>query len=492
MIKPNHPQTVLIVGLAREGLAAARWLTQQDGVHVIASDLRPPAANVQERLQDLGVQLAIGPQTPNLLDNVHAVVVSPGVPQAIPLLQAARAKNLHITTEPRLFAQGNPAPLIGITGSSGKTTTTTLVARILEGTGYLTWLGGNIGSPLLPQIAGILPQDRAVMELSSFQLLYWQATAPWPHAPVAWIHPNAISPKIAAILNITPNHLDRHPSMAHYTAAKANIAAAQKPGDTLVLNRDDPILEAWARFGQVHIPAGPGQEAITFPIKAKIITFGFSKTNQPGSTWLKDRHISLQRGGKTQTIIDISDIQLRGRHNLANVLAAVAIANATGASRLAMKEAIHAFRGVQHRMEEIIHTRKNILWINDSIATAPERAIAAMRSFDAPIILLAGGRDKALPWQEWAKVVQRRARIVIAFGEAAPIIEKALQNRPPNSRLNALYRVKDLPAAVQQAYQLARSNEIVLLSPGGTSYDAYVDFAARGNHFRQLVKELYK
>jgi len=479
-------QTILIIGLAREGGAAARWLTRQ-GARVIVSDLRPPQEDVRAEMKRLGIRLIIGRQTPELLTTIDAVLVSPGVPQDIPLLQAARAQGLPITSEPRLFAQGCPAPIIGVTGSSGKTTTTTLVARMLEASGRHTWLGGNIGSPLLESMTAIQAQDRAVMELSSFQLLYWDETAPWPAAPLPWRNADGISPSIAAVLNLTPNHLDRHPSMAHYIAAKANILAFQKPNDIAILNRDDAITGAWAASRQVSIQAGAGQRARSFPLRARLLTFGFSKPKQGDGSWLEDGRIMLRRQDKIAAVLSTEDNRLRGRHNLANVLAAVTIASAAGTAPAAMKAATRAFGGVPHRLEEVARI-DDVLWINDSIATAPERALAALRSFDAPIILLAGGRDKHLPWETWAQEAQQRARLVIAFGEAAPIIERALRSNPADAPWQKPLAVADLPAAVQLAHKLARPGDIVLLSPGGTSFDAYSDFAARGQHFRDLVR----
>ncbi len=481
-------QTLLIIGLAREGRTAARWLARHHA-RVIASDLRPPQEAVRAELDALGVTLAIGPQTPDLLTGIDAIVVSPGVPQEIPLLQTARQRRIPITAEPRLFAQACPAPLTGITGSSGKTTTTTLVARMLERSGFRTWLGGNIGAPLLEKLTEIRPDHRAVMELSSFQLLYWGETAPWPDAPAPWNHTGAISPDVAAILNITPNHLDRHPSMAHYTAAKANILAAQGPEDVAILNREDPATRTWVRTRQVDIAAGEGQPARSFPLRAQLLTFGFDEPTAGEGSWLQDENILLRWQGRTEAILSIADIHLRGRHNLANVLAAVTIAAAAGAHPQAMREAVRDFRGVPHRLEEVARINE-VLWINDSIATAPERALAALRSFDEPIILLAGGRDKHLPWEEWAQEVMRRARIVIAFGEASPIIQEALHHPPADARLQRVLTVPDLPAAVALAAETARPGEIVLLSPGGTSFDAYPDFAVRGQHFRQLVQRL--
>ena len=481
-------QTILIIGLAREGQIAARWLARH-GARVIASDLRPPQQDVREALERLGVSLRIGPQTPELLSGIDAIVVSPGVPQDVPLLQTARSRNIPITAEPRIFAQGCPAPLIGITGSSGKTTTTTLTARMLQASGFRTWLGGNIGAPLLAQMEEIIPQDRVVMELSSFQLLYWDKIAPWPGAPAPWNRGDAISPNIAAILNITPNHLDRHPSMSHYIAAKANILAAQTSDDIAILNREDAVVGPWAAAREVAIPPGAGQRARRFPIAARLFTFGFDAPAAGEGAWLQEGQIFLSRAGRTHAILSEEDIRLRGRHNLANVLAAVTIAAAAGATPEAMREAVRSFRGVPHRLEEVARI-DGALWINDSIATAPERAVAALRSFDEPIILLAGGRDKHLPWEEWAEEVQRRARIVVTFGEATPIILRALQDKLPGERLEAIITTPDLPAAVHAAANAVRPGEVVLLSPGGTSFDAYSDFAARGQHFRELVAEM--
>lgn len=480
-------QTVLIVGLAREGQAAARWLAQQ-GARVVASDLRPPQDEVREALTRLGVELVIGPQTEALLEGVDGLVVSPGVPQDIPLLQEARRRGLPLTTEPRLFAQGCPAPITGITGSSGKTTTTSLVARMLEASGWTTWLGGNIGDPLLPHLADIQPQHRVVMELSSFQLLYWGETHPWPGAPSPWHDARGISPSVAAILNITPNHLDRHPSMAHYTAAKAHILAHQTPSQWVILNREDAVVGPWAASARVDIPQGPGQPRWTFPIPGQIATFGFQPLPQGSGSWLEGNQIMLRWQGQEEAILPVEAIRLRGRHNLANVLAAVIIARASGATPEGMAQAIREFTGVPHRLEEVARLG-GVLWVNDSIATAPERALAALRSFQEPIVLLAGGRDKHLPWDAWAQEVFQRVRVVIAFGETVPIIQDALASPPPHARLEAIIPVPDLPAAVAQAAALARPGEVVLLSPGGTSFDAYRDFAQRGEHFRELVRQ---
>ncbi len=473
-----HNQTLLVIGLAREGAAAARWLAAQ-GARVRVSDVRSAAelAGAMAGLAPLGVELIAGPQTAALLAGVDAVVASPGVPQDIPLLQAARARGLPITTETRLFAERCPARLVGVTGSSGKTTTSTLTARILAAMGLRVWLGGNIGAPLLGELAQMTPEHRVVMELSSFQLLYWAG----------------VSPEQAAVLNITPNHLDRHPSMAHYAAAKANILAAQGATDVAVLGRDDPITAAWAQKAEVQIEADAGQDALAFPLAGSILTFGLTGQPTADGSWIDaEGHLWLRWQGATQPILPAAAIQLRGRHNLSNVLAAICLAAAAGPPELepaAMAAAIRNFNGVAHRLE-VVRQGGGVLWINDSIATSPERAVAAMRSFDAPLILLAGGRDKHLPWQQWAAVVHQQVKHVITFGEAAGLIAAALTPRPTGSRLQELLPAPDLAGAVALAAELARPGDVVLLSPGGASYDAYLDFAARGQHFCELVHAL--
>jgi UDP-N-acetylmuramoylalanine--D-glutamate ligase len=480
-------KTVLVVGLAREGTAAARWLAGQ-GARVIASDLQATAS--ADEMEGLGVELRIGPQTPDLLAGVDFIVASPGVPHDLPLFLAAQAAGLAITTETRLFAQLCPAMIVGVTGSSGKTTTTTLTAKMLEASGFCTWLGGNIGEPLLGRLAEMGAGDRVALELSSFQLLYWGGRAAETAAAGEAGPEIGISPEVAGVLNLTPNHLDRHPSLAHYAAAKANILAAQSADDVAVLNGDDPLTAAWAAARRVQIAAGPGQGAVDFPLAGRALSFSLRGQPAGDGTWLsEDGWVWLRWQGQAHAIIHRREIKLRGDHNLANVLAACCLAAAAGASPAALCETAAGFAGVEHRLQVVRH-RRGVLWIDDSIATSPERAMAALRSFGEPIILLAGGRDKHLPWAAWAAAVHERAQHVIVFGEAAGLIKSALLPLPAGSRVQAVHTAADLATVVNLADALARPGDVVLLSPGGTSFDAYRDFAARGRHFRELVLAL--
>jgi len=451
---------VVVVGLARQGKALARYLTQQ-GAHVTVTDLKPASALAQalDELQGLRVDFALGGHPPTLLEGTDLVCLSGGVPADLPLAQQARQRGLTVTNDSQIFVNASPAPTIGITGSAGKTTTTALVGRMAElqaqASGVRAWIGGNIGRPMLEDLGLIQPHDFVVMELSSFQLEVMSS-----------------SPNVAAVLNLTPNHLDRHKTMAAYTEAKARILMAQQPGDAAVLGHDDP--GAWALRERV---------------RSALWSFGGEEPPSGRGASFGGGRVVLHDGGRPQDVCPVGEVQLRGEHNLQNVAAACAIAAAAGISIDCMRRAIQGFRGVEHRLEFV----RRVLgadWYNDSIATAPERALAALRSFSEPIVLLAGGRDKDLPWEAWAEEVTRRVDHLILFGEAAPKIAAALQPFGGRSRPMTTDVCAGLEQAVQAAARRAETGDVVLLSPGGTSFDAFADFSERGDRFRALVMDL--
>jgi UDP-N-acetylmuramoylalanine--D-glutamate ligase len=363
---------------------------------------------------------------------------------------------------------------VGITGSSGKTTTTTLVGKMLRAAGQSTWVGGNIGTPLIDRVFEINANDRIVLELSSFQLQLFDA-----------------SPQVSAVLNITPNHLDRHPSMAHYTASKANILRYQSTTDVAVLGVDNPITGRWWREGRVEVEADAGQPTFCSPLQAQRLGFSMVQELAKGAFLRRDRLV--WRGEEQEAeICSIAELQLLGRHNVANVLAACAISGPAGATPEAMRHVATTFAGVSHRLEWVRDLR-GVRWYNDSIATTPERVVAALESFDAPLVLLAGGRDKHLPWQEMADLAYQRVRHLVLFGEAATLIARemqAAQRRSADQTEFHMHRCCTLEQAVELAARVARAGDTVLLSPGGTSFDAYRDFEERGNHYRRLVHEL--
>ena len=468
-------KSVVILGLARQGMALARFFVAQ-GARVTVSDQQPATAlqSALAALDRLPIRYVLGGHPETLLDGCDLLCLSGGVSTDLPIVQTARARGIPLSNDAQLTLELSPAPVIGITGSAGKTTTTTLVGEILKAAGMTVHVGGNIGLPLIDRLKAVHPTDWVVLEMSSFQLELCTC-----------------SPHIAAVLNVTPNHLDRHPSMSHYAAAKANILRWQQTTDVAVLGVDDEVTGAWWRAARVTIPADRGQPAVDFSLAARSIGFSGQQMIAQG-TYVRDGQVVWRSVGDEQIVLALADIQLRGWHNVLNVLAACAIAGAAGVSPAAMAQAVRGFRGVEHRLE-IVREHNGVLWVNDSIATAPERALAALRSFDQPIVLLAGGRDKKLPWDMFAREVRRRVRHLICFGEAGPMIANVVESeveREENWRLESVHVCQDLAAAVSLAAQMALPGDVVLLSPGGTSFDAYRDFAERGEHFRHLVQAL--
>ena len=460
----SDARSVIILGLARQGAALARFFAAH-GADVTISDIRPAdklkveMAALEE--EGLPIRYVLGEHPLTLLDDCDLLCLSGGVPLDLPIVAAARERGIPLSNDAQEFVARCPAPIVGITGSAGKTTTTTLVGKMLEAEGFTTWVGGNIGNPLLNELPDIDPDNRVVMELSSFQLDLM-----------------SVSPEVAGVLNITPNHLDRHKTMAAYVAAKRNIVAHQGPADVAVLGYDEPNARALAASTPAGVRYFSGSEAA----EADVL--------------LREDALMLRRADDLIEVCPRDAIQLRGFHNVLNVLAAIALADAAGASVGAMREAIGAFTGVAHRLE-VVRRWRDALWVNDSIATAPERVIAALDSFDEPIILLAGGRDKDLEWEEMAQRIVERVRILITFGEVGPLIREhvlrawvqAQQEGTPVTLMESV-PVGPLSAAVQAATARARPGEVVLLSPGGTSYDEFKDFAERGEHFRALVEDL--
>lgn len=447
---------VSIIGLGREGMALARFHAQR-GATVTVSDLKTEE-EVAERIEGLSeflIRFELGGHPQSLLD-ADVIYVSPGVPQDIPLLVEARKRGIPISSETRLFFSLCSAPIIGITGSSGKTTTVTLVGQILERAGRQTWVGGNIGSPLIELVEEIGPEAIVVTELSSFQLENLDR-----------------SPHIACVLNITPNHLDRHKTMEAYRAAKLNILRHQGRKDYAILNRDDPATHAL-------LPECQGR-TLLFSRLEEVEAGAFLREGRIIIRWADEREV-CERG----------DIRLLGDHNLENVLAACAISAAAEAPTEAMAEVCTTFAGVEHRLE-LVREVAGVSYYNDSIATSPERAIAALRSFDQPIVLLAGGRGKGLPFEELAGLIVQKVRYLILFGEEAPAIEEAVHEagkRAGVAETPIIKHVGDLEEAVNLAAQVGQRGDIILLSPACTSFDIYRDFVERGEHFKYLVGKL--
>jgi UDP-N-acetylmuramoylalanine--D-glutamate ligase len=453
---------VVVLGMARQGKALGRWLPTI-GAHVTLSDTRSArdlAADIAE-FAGQPVEFVLGGHPLTLLDGCDVLCLSGGVPLALPVVQEAFRRGVRVTNDGQLFLERCPAPVLGITGSAGKTTTTALVGAMCRASGVRTWVGGNIGDVLLDVLPEIGPEDVVVMELSSFQLELM-----------------TVSPPLAVVLNVTPNHLDRHGTMEAYSAAKAHIYLHQTPPDVAIFGHDDPQ----ARRMSADAPARMAE----FSLREKVIS---------GACLDGDQLVVVgdcAPGWAFGVVCGRGAVRLRGDHNLLNTLAACAIGGAAYLPLNAMRAAIESFTGVEHRLETVA-VIDGVTWVNDSIATAPERVIAALRSYQEPLVLLAGGRDKKLPWEELAALAVTRCRAVIAFGEYGPQIAEHMNRaraHAPEAVIEWVAVVETLDQAVEIAQRVARVGDVVLLSPGGTSYDAYRDFAERGEHFRKLVHDL--
>lgn len=453
-------EKVIVVGAARQGLAATRFLARQ-GAHIILTDQKagPELEGVKKLFKGLPVQFAFGGHPLELLNDAHVVCLSGGVPLDIPLVREAKERGLTITNDSQLFMEAVKAEVVGITGSAGKTTTTTLIGSIAKAAlepCTRVWVGGNIGNPLIDHLAEIEPEDLVVLELSSFQL-----------------EQMTLSPHIAVLLNLTPNHLDRHKTMGAYTAAKARILDFQNTDDIAILNRDDS-----------------GSLGLMGRVRGKVVTFGLSShhSNQP-AIFIENNFITYTDGRLQRKLASLDSIRLPGEHNLSNTLAACAAGACLGFDQQAIQAGIESVTGIPHRLE-LVREAGHVRWYNDSIATAPERVMAALRALDAPLVLLLGGRDKNLPWDDLARTLQALKPKVILFGEAAALILSALNHAEAGNLSYLVKKVKTLEEAVKAAAEIAAPGESVLLSPGCTSFDAYKDFEARGEHFRRLVEAL--
>ena len=451
---------VLIIGAARQGLALARYLTRQ-GAHVVLNDKRSPA-DLQQAIQDLSgldIEWALGHHETTLLDGADLVCLSGGVSANLPLVSEARRRGLALSNDSQIFMDLVPCPVTGITGSAGKTTTTTLLGRMAQAavkSPRKAWVGGNIGLPLIDQVEEIGADDQVILELSSFQLDLMHS-----------------SPHISAVLNITPNHLDRHGTLEAYTAAKAQILLHQNAEDIAILCRDDP--------GSWNLASG---------VKGRLMSFGLQHPAPDiDGTFCETGELYLQQAGRVEPLMPLQAVRLRGNHNLQNVLAACAIASVMDIPVETMRASVNTFNGVPHRLE-FVRDWKGSKWYNDSIATAPERSAAALHSFDEPVVLLLGGRDKNLPWESLAALVHQRVKQVVIFGELSGIILKALGDIHPGETLLGIHRCEKLEEAVQTAASLVEAGDVVLLSPGGTSFDEFKDFEDRGERFRLWVNNL--
>jgi len=441
-------RNILVVGLARTGVALCRFLTGQ-GTRVTVTDQAPPAdlAEARRDLRGLEVTEVLGLAQPPC-QGYDAIVLSPGVPPELPWLDAARAAGVPVMGELEVAAPFIRRPLLAVTGTNGKTTTTALLGELLAASGQKPLVGGNIGTPAVSLLARQDEADCLVLEVSSFQL----DTAPSFH------------PQAAALLNITPDHLDRYPDYAAYIASKARLFQRQGPGDLKVLNADDPEVAA--------MNGGPG----------RVYRFSAARPLAEGA-WLDRDRLLVKLSGRPPEIFPLADIRLKERHNLENIMAALLLALDAGADPEACRQVLADFGGLPHRLEWVADL-DGVSFYDDSKGTNVGAVARSLAHFDRPVILIAGGRDKGSDFSLLNHLIATRVKALVLLGETRERLARVWRGLAP------AYLADDMAAAVAQARNLARPGEAVLLSPACASFDMYKDYVHRGQTFQTQVRDL--
>jgi UDP-N-acetylmuramoylalanine--D-glutamate ligase len=443
---------VLVVGLGRSGVSSAIFL-QEHGAKVIVSDSKAEAQLQREvpALLDRGISIETGRHGERTFRDQDLIVVSPGVPSDQPQLQHARTLGIPVIGEVELAFRFLKGRVLAITGSNGKTTTTTLVGEILAKSGKKTLVGGNIGTPVISLAGQSTPDTMVVLEVSSFQLESIEQFCPW----------------IAAILNITPDHLDRHHTFQAYVDAKARLFENQAPSDIAVLNADDPTCVALQNKDKV---------------KASLLWFSRKQRVENGA-FVNGGQIIFRQNGQEQPVLSRSDIQLKGEHNLENVLAAVAMTMVAGCTPQQVQQAVKEFRAVEHRLE-LVATINGVTFYNDSKATNVDATVKALESFPANIHIILGGKDKGSDYTVLNPLLRERVKRVYLIGAATDKIASHVQNA------TAVVRSGTLERAVRQAFEAAKPGDVVLLAPACASFDQFENYEHRGRVFKELVHSL--
>jgi UDP-N-acetylmuramoylalanine--D-glutamate ligase len=440
---------VVVVGAARSGLAAAELLVRR-GARVVLTESRDRVDDAV-RLSQAGVELELGGHTAATVDGADLVVVSPGVSTEQPVFEPARRRGVEIIGELELASRWLRGSVVAITGTKGKSTTTTVLGRMFKEAGRDVLVGGNIGVPLSAQVEASTPETVHVVEVSSFQLDTTVTFRPW----------------IALWLNFADDHLDRHPTVEAYAAAKARIFQNQQPTDWAVVNADDATVMARSR--------GIAAQRVLFSPSGELAD-GFLVDGD----WIVRRtDTSLER------IIPVSAVELTGRHMLNNVVAAAAVATVAGVPARAMTQALRGFHGLEHVMEPAGRIG-GVRFVNDSKATNVEAARRSIESFEGGVVAIVGGRFKGGDLRELRVPLSARGRGVIAIGEAAPLVREALHDVVP------VLHASSMSEAVAHAYEAARPDGVVLLAPACASFDWFKDYAERGRVFKEEAAKLMR
>jgi len=445
---------VLVVGLGKSGVASALFM-KAHGAKVTVSDTKSgdELRNEIPVLLDHGITVETGGHGDRTFRGQDLIVVSPGVPVDAPPLVQARALGEAVIGEIELAAQFLPGPIVAITGSNGKTTTTTLTGEIMTAAGFPALVGGNIGTPAISLAERAKPETVIVLEISSFQLETIQT----------------FRPKVAVVLNVTPDHLDRHRTFEIYAGAKARIFENQQASDFAVLNADDPTCVAMGSR-----------------TRAQVFWFSRSKEVQPGA-WTHAGNILFRDASGQREILQVSEIPLKGAHNLENVLAAVCAGALMGCAPEKIRQAVRDFKAVEHRLE-FVATIRGVDYYNDSKATNVDATIKALESFPANIHLILGGKDKGSDYTLLNHLLQQRVKRVYTIGAAAAKIESQIVSSKDGGP--ELVHAETLENAIRKANAVAQSGDVILLAPACASFDQFKSYEHRGRVFKEIVQTL--
>jgi UDP-N-acetylmuramoylalanine--D-glutamate ligase len=444
---------VTVLGAARSGLAAAKLL-QRQGAHVFVSD-KESAEKLKvalPSLQSAGIPFEVGGHTDRVYD-CSLMVISPGVPSSAPAVVEAQKRGINVVSEMELASWFCKAPILAVTGSNGKTTTTTLLGRIFEYAKRKCVVAGNIGTAFSNYVLDLDQESIAILEVSSFQL----------------DHIQSFHPKTAVILNITPDHLDRYgKSFENYTASKCRVFENQTMEDFLVYSFDDPVTSL-----EVRKHASQHVRVLPFSAKARL----------DDGAYVDKGRVVISESGRLEEIVYVKDISIKGLHNLYNSMAAALAARIMGVATEPVRETLKTFEGVEHRLE-FVRELNGVKYVNDSKATNVDSVWYALQSFDEPLVVLMGGRDKGNDYSRLNDLVREHVKAIIAIGESAEKVAEAFQN------ITTVEQAESMDAAVKKASGLAARGDVVLLSPACTSFDWFENFEHRGRVFKEIVRKL--
>lgn len=453
---------IAVLGIGRSNIPAISFLKSL-GANISARDKDKNVLEKYPELHMLDIGIVLGENYLSDLDKFDYILRSPGIKPFLPEIEEAVKKGVKLTSEIELLIDLAPCKVIGITGSDGKTTTTTLVSKFLEKEGYKVWLGGNIGKSIFADVDKMAKKDIVVLELSSFQLMTLRT-----------------SPNISIVTNISPNHLDYHRSFEEYVNAKANVFFKQKKGDVLVLNKDDKYTEKYLTILKDN------------KINTQVKEFSIKADIQDG-VYLQDGKILYNKNGCITEICNENNVKLVGIHNIANICAA-ATAVIDMVSVESIKDVVSNFSGVEHRME-FVRSINGVNYYNDSIASSPTRTIAGLTSFKEKVILIAGGYDKHIPYDVIGEYILDKVKILLLVGATSTKIKEAVikESNIRKIDLNDMLEIKEfesLKECVDYALVNSKSGDNVIMSPASASFDMYKDFEERGNYFKELVNNI--